>query len=410
MRQHTPISFILSATATSLRLPRTALRIHTSPPPVVAVIGAPGAVSAQGTLAFCRSDGAAELIPADKLAVLLAGCKTLRLVLLNACQARSPAQFGLCRRSPTVDPPGRRGGDRHAGADLRRHALRFSQEFYRALADGLSVEQAVGEGRRRINEVAWTWGIPAVYFQGMEPFVVAPLNDTEKAERLWQKVQSDVDPDRRSQILAQVLKLQPGHAGAQAAQRQLDNAAEAAGFTLRGRHPIRTSSGVKPIARWTMWSDWRLTSATPRSLLAEVLGNLSGVPPTAPSDNDVRRDEYRPILNALQEGRLVPFLGWEVSHFGRPLQDGWVPGHSLPDETEAARELAQRLEGVTEGVASLPQASQYTTLLEGERRSIVNLATYTGGIISPPCCTDYWQSCRAGCAPRAIRSTPSAAT
>ena len=27
------------------------------------------------------------------------------------------------------------------------HAVRFSQEFYRALAEGYSVEQAVGEGR-----------------------------------------------------------------------------------------------------------------------------------------------------------------------------------------------------------------------------------------------------------------------
>ena len=128
----------------------------------------------QGALAFCRPDGTADLITADKLAILLAGCKTLRLVLLNACQGavtgtrsafagvaqqliRQGAAAVIAMQAPIYDD----------------HALRFSQEFYRALADGLSVEQAVGEGRRRINEVAWTWGIPTVYFQGMELFHVA---------------------------------------------------------------------------------------------------------------------------------------------------------------------------------------------------------------------------------------------
>ena len=140
---------------------------------------------AQGVLAFCQAGGAAEFIPADKLAILLAGCKTLRLVLLNTCQG---AVTGTCSAFAGVAQRLLQQGTAAVVAMQAPiyddHALRFSQEFYRALADGLSVEQAVGEGRKRINEVACTWGIPTVYFQGAEPFTVATAHGQEKADSL----------------------------------------------------------------------------------------------------------------------------------------------------------------------------------------------------------------------------------
>jgi hypothetical protein len=127
--------------------------------------------SQQGVLALQHGDGAADFIAADQLAVLLSGCQTLRLALLNACQGAvtgtSSAFAGLAQR---LIQQGTAAVIALQAPIYDDHALRFSQEFYRALADGLSVEQAVGEGRKRINQVAGSWGIPTVYFQGVEPF------------------------------------------------------------------------------------------------------------------------------------------------------------------------------------------------------------------------------------------------
>lgn len=128
---------------------------------------------AQGALVFCRSDNIADLIAADRLAILLAGCTTLRLVFLNACRsAVTGAQAAFAGVAQRLLQQGIAAVIAMQAAIYDDHALRFSQEFYRAFAEGLRVEQAVSEGRKRINEVAWTWGIPTVYFQGIEPFAM----------------------------------------------------------------------------------------------------------------------------------------------------------------------------------------------------------------------------------------------
>jgi hypothetical protein len=151
---------------------------------------AAGEAAPQGALAFCKDGGASDLIEADRLASLVAGCKTLRLVLLNACQgsvagARS-AFAGVAQKLIQQGTPAVIAMQAPIYDD---HALRFSQEFYRALADGYSVEGAVHQGRIRINEVSYAWGIPTLYFQGVEPFSIQPLSNAEKAARLWQKVE-----------------------------------------------------------------------------------------------------------------------------------------------------------------------------------------------------------------------------
>ena len=180
--------------------------------------------SQQGHLVFVGENGEADLIPADKLAILLGGCKTLRLVILNTCAgaatgARSAfagiAQLLIRHQIPAVLAMQASIAD--------EDALRFSEELYRALADGLSLEQAVGEGRKRINEASSHWGIPALYFQGTEPFAFPTLSDEAKAERLWQKVHQIGDVDRRRSALAAVLALHPGHVAARKALKRLDD-------------------------------------------------------------------------------------------------------------------------------------------------------------------------------------------
>jgi len=93
--------------------------------------------------------------------------------------------------------------------------------------------------------------------------------------------------------------------------------------------------------------------------------------------------KYRPILSALQEGRLVPFLGWDVGRVGRPAGDAWVQGQYLPDLAETAQELTRHLAGAVDGIFSLPQVSQFTNLLDGESALYDRLAELYSGDYQP---------------------------
>ena len=247
------------------------------------------------------------------------------------------------------------------------------------MADGMPIESAIGQGRKRINEIAPTWGIPSLYLQSGEPFTIKPLSDAGKAERLWQRSQKVSERERRKEIIAQILKLDPNHAGGKAAQQRFDNedqseeryaAAETYYQNQQWREAYRVLEQIEHLV-----PNYRST----RTLLAEVLGKLGGQVSTTPQGYAAQQEEYRPILNALLEGRLVPFLGWDVSRFGRPTQDSWVQGYSLPSANEVALALAQRLTGVAEGVHSLPQASQITSLIDGESALYDRLSTLYQG-------------------------------
>jgi hypothetical protein len=250
-----------------------------------------------------------------------------------------------------------------------RDALAVSQEFYRALADGYALEAALGEGRKRIAEGSTTWGVPALYFQGSEPFAVAALTDAEKAERRWQRAQGATDA-RRRHLLEGALALNPNHPGAQAALTRLNDEAEAAHLYAAAvaymdkqqwRDAQRTLEQIQkrvPNFRDTL------------SRLSEVLGHLPAAVPPVSAAETAQVAAYRPILNALQEGRLTLFLGDALGQVGRPPGDRWVAGLYPPNADDAARALAhylpQDLPAGLPGEGSLLQMAQYTQLIDGD--------------------------------------------
>ncbi len=127
----------------------------------------------EGWLAFCDQHGQSVAMPGADLATLLGNCQSLRLALLNACQGATPgATSAFAGVAQKLIQQGTPAVIAMQASIFDDHAIRFAQEFYHALADGYGVEAAVGEGRKRINEVAATWGIPTLYFQGSEPFAI----------------------------------------------------------------------------------------------------------------------------------------------------------------------------------------------------------------------------------------------
>lgn len=319
--------------------------------------------TAQGTLAFCNADGQADYVAADRLAPLLAGCTSLGLVVLNACQGAvtnaTSAFAGLAQQLLQQGVP---AVIAMQAPILDTDALSFSREFYAALADGYGIEQAVGQGRMAIHGAAYTWGIPAFYLQAEEPLVVPQLSAAQKAERLWQRLAQSADPAARRPLVEQILALVPDHVGAKGELARLTHEAQASPLYAAAQSYMATNAWRDAYVRLSEVERLAPNYQQTRRFLAQVKGQLDG----KPLDEAQWRgqvNEYRAIEEALKYGRLVPFLGWDISRFGRPAADGWVEGLYPPVADEAAQALADRLPEARVSNPSLPEISQYATIL-----------------------------------------------
>ncbi len=138
----------------------------------------------RGELVFESPDGLSERVPGEALATTLRDLTSLRLVVLNACR--------------TATMP--RGGDSFAGVApalvqaglpavvaMQRPisdpaAIAFSGTFYRRLAAGDSIEQAVVEGRHAIHAAdpdGMEWAIPVLFSRRPQRPIVAAAGEPE---------------------------------------------------------------------------------------------------------------------------------------------------------------------------------------------------------------------------------------
>ncbi len=125
----------------------------------------------QGALVFENERGRGRLVSGEILGTLLRDARSLRLVVLNACEGARPdrtdpfggvAQRLVQQTIPAVIAMQFEITDRAARA--------FTQEFYAALADNFPIEAALGEARKAIyglpNETEWA--TPVLYSRSLD--------------------------------------------------------------------------------------------------------------------------------------------------------------------------------------------------------------------------------------------------
>ena len=120
-------------------------------------------------ISFCNAQGKARDFRATDLARLLADYRSLRLVVLNACEGArgsgqdvfsSTASILVQRKLPAVLAM------QYAITD--RAAIEMARSFYEALADGLPVDTAVSEARKGISFAVTNtveWGTPVLFMR-----------------------------------------------------------------------------------------------------------------------------------------------------------------------------------------------------------------------------------------------------
>ena len=123
----------------------------------------------KGLIVLPDDDGRSHYLPADDLARLLAVHRTLRLVVLNACEGAAGGDRDIF--SSTAAMLVRRGipavlAMQYAITD--RAAVEFARGFYEALADGLPVDAAVSDARQAVSLAVTNtveWATPVLYLR-----------------------------------------------------------------------------------------------------------------------------------------------------------------------------------------------------------------------------------------------------
>ncbi len=123
----------------------------------------------EGLIALEDNEGQAYYLTATHLGRLLADHHFLRLVVLNSCEGARGSTYDIF--SSTAAILVRRGIPAVLAMQYEitdRAAIKLSQTFYEALADGIPVDMAVSEARKAISlEVVNTleWGTPVLYMR-----------------------------------------------------------------------------------------------------------------------------------------------------------------------------------------------------------------------------------------------------
>ena len=122
----------------------------------------------EGLVALVGENGRAQYLHATQLGRLLADHRSLRLVVLNACEG---ARGGEDVFSGTASILVRRGIPAVLAMQYEitdGAAIEFARAFYEALGDGLPVDAAAGEARKAVSlTIANTveWGTPVLYMR-----------------------------------------------------------------------------------------------------------------------------------------------------------------------------------------------------------------------------------------------------
>jgi hypothetical protein len=158
----------------------------------------------EGTVALSDESGSAQFLSASDLGMLLADHRSLRMVVLNACEGARSSKHDIF--SSTASILVRRGMPAVLAMQYPitdRAAIEFSQTFYETLSDGLPIDSAVGEARKAIS-LAMTnsleWGTPVLFMRSPQG-VIFDLHTQRQHIHTTSSDPLDPETEKRTQQL-----------------------------------------------------------------------------------------------------------------------------------------------------------------------------------------------------------------
>jgi CHAT domain len=181
--------------------------------------------SGEGMLAFEGADGAPDLVSGKAFATKLKDLRSLGVVMLNACNTARAGQAGGGNPFRGVATALVLGGVPAVAAMQKpisdRAAIAFSTAFYRHLASGDSVDEALTEGRQAIHSAkpdSFEWATPVLFLRLPEGNVFearpAPAPAPEEPERRQPPVLPPPEPAPALSRRGLAIKVATGGLGA----------------------------------------------------------------------------------------------------------------------------------------------------------------------------------------------------
>jgi hypothetical protein len=164
-----------------------------------------------GKLVVTGDNGQATSVDDEAFAQIVLGRRSLRLVVLNACHSSQADQTGLFTGvGPALIQKGLPAviAMQYPSVQLET-ASRFSQQFYRALANGLPVDEAVNAARRTLSAgpllYSRDWSTPVLYMGTRSGHILSFLNkETNAVDRAWQVIQAAAQGSDEKAALAEL--------------------------------------------------------------------------------------------------------------------------------------------------------------------------------------------------------------
>ncbi len=200
-------------------------------------------------------------LSATQLGRLLAGHHTLRFVLLNSCEGATSNKLDIF--SSTAATLVRR--DIPAVLAMQYEitdwaAIEFSRAFYEALADSIPVDAAVVYARQAVSLAlpnTVEWGTPVLYLRAPDGriFDIERMSPEERRKAkialLYRKAQTALDGEEwqtASELLQEVLALEPSHVEARTTLRRLPEEQELAKLYLKGQEHYEAGQGPEALS------------------------------------------------------------------------------------------------------------------------------------------------------------------
>jgi DNA-binding beta-propeller fold protein YncE len=180
-----------------------------------------------GALALEDAQGRARLVSGQDLGVMLSNHRSLRLIVLNACEgARASSSDPFAGVAQSLVQQGIPAVIAMQFEITDEAAITFAQELYAAIADGYSVDAALGEARRAIfasgNDVEWATPVLYTRSHNGQLFRVTKLSEVERvAKEEGERDESEhlASPEPLSPLKAEVPAAAPPVEGAPPAPR-----------------------------------------------------------------------------------------------------------------------------------------------------------------------------------------------
>lgn len=349
--------------------------------------------NAQGALVFQDKNGDAQDASAQELARTVRDHKSLRLVVLNACEgARAPTRDAFAGVAQTLVQNGTPAVIAMQFAVTDQAAKIFAGTLYESLADGYAIDAGLGETRKAMANLknSLEWATPVLFLRADDGklFELGDKNDPRRAAlkraALLRGAEMALEPENfasASEFANQLSELDANDSAARDLREKIQRKREASEFYAQGQAARAEGRWQDAVNAFKQVQRRQMNYRETTTLLAEALRGVTttGAPAARAPRADENEGYFKDMVRDMLRSKIVPFFGQGSNLYERAQEPNWQKDLGAPSGDELARYLAASFDYDEADRSDLFRVSQYvavtrdSTALYDELHQILNM-------------------------------------